>query len=220
MDGEEAQRLRRMLETLELEVPVEIPRWTSSPFESLVATIISQNTSWVNVGKAVERLRASIGVTPWNLSRVSTRKIASCIRPAGLYNVKAPRIRRIAQLVCERYGGDLSRVTVKPFEEARRELMGMEGVGRKTADVVLSFMASRPVIAIDTHIERVSKRWRIVDQKAGYEETRAALESVVPPAKRLETHLRLIEFGATVCKARNPQCGSCPVAELCPSRRT
>lgn len=193
------------------------PDWSSSmtAFEVLVSTILSQSTTVANERRGLEGLRQRFGrVDPVVLAEATASDIARAIWHAGLARQKAPRIRDTAGEVLARWGGDLDRVLTLPTERARVELMSLPGVGPKTADVVVAMKASRPVFPVDTHIARIAWRWDLV-RRGGYEATRAALEAWTPPAKRRTWHLVLIAHGRALCKARNPLCRECPVAQDC-----
>ena len=189
------------------------------PFRALVRTVLSQNTTFRNEVAAFRRLDGRVGVTPENIAEASEEEIAECIRPAGMHRVRARKLKALARAVLERYGGELGKVLEKPLEEARGELMSLPGVGPKTADVVLMFNARKPVLAVDRHIMRISKRLGLVGERAGYEDVRKRLEASVPPELYPEAHLALIRFGREVCRARNPRCPECPVRDACKKRR-
>jgi len=184
-------------------------------FEVLVGTVLSQNTNDRNSMLAFRRLQRRFKIRPEVLAKAKERDIAACIRPAGLYNMKAPRIKRIAQELLEKYNGKLDDILRMPRVEARTKLLELPGVGFKTADVLLSFVAGREVLPVDTHIARIAKRIGVVGNKAEYEEIRIALESLVSSEKRGRTHLALIKFGRTICRARKPLCPRCPILRLC-----
>ena len=121
------------------------------PFRNLIRTILSQNTSGRNQRIAFERLDKEIGVTPWSLAEAEINTIVAAIRPAGMFKQRAARIKEVAQLVSEKYKGDLSSVLKRDYKEAREELVTLPGVGRKTADVLLLFSGGKEVIPIDRH---------------------------------------------------------------------
>ena len=187
-----------------------------SPFELLISTIISQNTNWKNVERAMKNMRERGLVTVDGILRASLSELEDSLRIAGLYRVKARRIKEIAERL-RSWGVGLEGVLSMPFSEARAKLMELPAVGPKTADVMLAFKSQAPIIPIDTHIERVAKRLGLVDERADYEEVRLALESFVPPQERALFHLALIKFGREVCRARNPSCSKCPLSSLCKS---
>ena len=184
-------------------------------FEVLVGTVLSQNTNDRNSMLAFKRLKKRFKIQPEILAKAKERDIAECIRPAGLYNMKAPRIKKIARILLEKCGGKLDDVLKLSEAEARMKLLELPGVGFKTADVLLAFVAGREVLPIDTHIARIAKRIGVVDEKAEYEEIRKALESLVGSEKRGTTHLALIKFGRTICTARKPLCPICPIVKFC-----
>jgi endonuclease-3 len=186
-----------------------------TPFERLVSTILSQNTSREATIKGFENLRGRFKVTPEVLAEARIEEIKECIKPSGLYNTKAPRIKELARIILEEFGGDLNGLSRLPLERARERLLRVPGIGFKTADVFLSFVCGRGSFPVDTHIGRIAKRWKMVRPKAGYEEIRLAFEAALPRGKRRRAHLALIEFGREICKARGPRCGMCPVYGEC-----
>jgi endonuclease-3 len=186
-------------------------------FETLVQTILSQNTNDRNSEAAMRRLRKRYKINPRTLSKARVNELIPCIRQAGLYRSKAPRIIEASRIIEERYGGRLAKVLEHPYEEAKEELMTLPGVGPKTADILLAFVAKNPVIPVDTHIARVTKRLGIARPRADYEEIRTSLEALIPPSDRVRVHLSIIAFGREVCKAPTPRCSICPVNESCPS---
>jgi endonuclease-3 len=196
--------------------PVEIWK-ASSPFGTLIHTILSQNTNDRNSDAAMRKLRRRYKITPKVLSKARIRDLVPCIRSAGLYRSKAPRIKAVSRIILEQYGGRLAPILRLPYEEAKEKLMQMPGVGPKTADILLAFVAKNPVIPVDTHIARVTKRLGIARANANYEEIRNSLEAVISPEDRLRLHLSIIAFGREICRAPRPRCAICPVNESCPS---
>ncbi len=193
-------------------------RWRPSeedPFKALIRTILSQNTNFRNEANAFDRLDRELGVTPESLAKANLADIIECIHVAGLFRVKAPRIKQIAEITRKKYCGDLRKILCKPLEEARKELMALPGVGMKTADVVLLFNARKPVIPVDRHIFRVTKRLGIVQANAAYEDVRKTLEEFIPSEKYEDAHVLLIQFGRDYCRAMKPRCTVCFLNDLC-----
>jgi endonuclease-3 len=192
-------------------------RWYEAltPFERLVSTILSQNTSREATIKGFENLRKRFKVVPEVLADAKLEDIKECIKPSGLYNTKAARIRELARVILKEYGGDLNSLSRLPPEQARDRLLRIPGVGFKTADVFLSVVCEWETFPVDTHISRIAKRWKIVRENAGYEQIRLAFEAAIPAEKRQRAHLSLIEFGREICSARRPGCRDCPVYEEC-----
>jgi endonuclease-3 len=205
-----------MLRVIGKEFPVTV--WKAGgAFETLVQTILSQNTNDRNSEAAMKKLRQHYKINPRTLARARVGTMIPYIKQAGLYRSKAPRIIETSRIIDERYGGKLTKVLNQPYEQAKQELMTLPGVGPKTADILLAFVAKNPVIPVDTHIARVTKRLGIARSKANYEEIRTSLEALIPARDRVRVHLSMIEFGRAICKAPRPRCSICPVTKSCPS---
>jgi endonuclease-3 len=199
---------------------VAFPKWAkpkNDPFETLVITIISQNTAGANTERAFESLSKQFEITPQTLANAETGKIEACLHVAGLYQSKAKTIQAAAKIILEKFGGSLAPVLSLPLDEARKTLTEMPGVGPKTADVVLLFSANQPTIPVDTHVNRVSKRLGLAPQNGDYETVRLSLQSLFEPKDYLAVHLLLIEHGRKTCKAPHPRCHECPLYNYCPS---
>ena len=186
-----------------------------TPFERLVSTVLSQNTSREATIRGFENLRKRFEVKPEVLAETDLQEIKECIRPSGLYNIKAPRIKELARIIVEDYQRDLNKLARLPLKEARERLLKIPGVGFKTADVFLSVVGGHDCFPVDTHISRIAGRWKMVNKHAGYENIRRAFEAVISRAKRQRAHLSLIEFGRKICRARGPRCTDCPLVEVC-----
>jgi len=204
-----------------LRLTFTVPRWknlTADPFKTLIVTMISQNTNDRNTGKAFENLSNRFRIAPETLAKAETKQIEECLKPAGLYRNKARAVRQVSKIVLEKYHGNMRQVLSIPFEEARKELLQLPGVGPKTADVVLLFCAGKPTVPVDTHVNRVSKRLGLSSKEADYEGVRKALQSLYNPKDYLAVHVLLILHGRRYCRARAPLCNECPLCNLCPSR--
>ncbi len=186
-------------------------------FETLVVTIISQNTADINTERAFGNLQRRFPITPKALSEAETAEVEECLRVGGLYRGKAQTIRAVSKIVLEQFGGNLNSVLKMPLDEARKTLMALPGVGPKTADVVLLFSGGKPTLPVDTHVFRVSKRLGLAPQDGDYEAVRQSLQCHFEPKDYLAAHLLLIGLGRKFCKAQKPQCNVCPVNSYCPS---
>lgn len=216
MRSENSRTKKVMLKRIWRTFPVE--SWKpGSPFATLIQTILSQNTNDRNSGAAMKKLRERFRIVPKVLSRAKVSDLVPCIRSAGLYTTKAPRIKEVSRIIEEKYGGRLAPILNLPYLQAKEKLMEMPGVGPKTADILLAFVAKNPVIPVDTHVARVTKRLGIAPANANYEKVRTSLEALIPPKDRVNVHLSIIEFGRAVCKAPRPRCAICVVNEWCPS---
>jgi len=216
MDEERAEKILQILRE-----NFTLPKWVSedhSPFETLVITIISQNTSDRNTEKAFAKLSEAFPITPEALANAEIGKIEECLKIAGLYRNKARIIKQVSAIIIEKFGGKLENILALPFEKAREVLMQLPGVGPKSADVLLLFSANKPTIPVDTHVNRVSKRLGLAPADGDYESVREALQQLYKPKDYFEVHILLILLGRKYCKARKPICKPCPVKTLCPSR--
>lgn len=205
-----------MLNKISKRFPVQV--WKPhSPFQTLVHTILSQNTNDRNSDAAMRNLRKRYKITPKVLSQAKASELIPCIRSAGLYRSKAPRIIEVSKIIETKYDGRLTAILKLPYEEAKGKLMEFPGVGPKTADILLAFVAKHPVIPVDTHVTRVTKRLGIAPKNANYETVRTSLEALIPSRDRLRVHLSIIAFGREICRAPRPRCSFCPVNATCPS---
>jgi len=188
------------------------------PFDELIRTILSQNTSDVNSERSYKQLAEKFS-TVKALADSYLDKLEETIKIGGLYRQKAKRIKSIAQWVVEKYDGTLSFLKEMNTEEVRKFLNNIDGVGAKTADCVLLFSLKRPVIPVDTHVWRVSRRLGLVKDKNGKKITREmagrVLEKLIEPDLRYDFHVDLILHGRKICKAQIPLCSKCILEDLC-----
>jgi endonuclease-3 len=183
--------------------------------DELVSTILSQNTNDVNRDRGFNALRAKFPT--WEEVRDADPKaVIEAIRPAGLANQKGPRIQQVLRSITEERGSlNLDFLAGLPVEEARAWLTKFNGVGPKTAAIVLCFSLNMPAFPVDTHIYRVSGRVGLRPEKMTVEQAHPHLESVFPPETYYAAHLNLIRLGREVCGARKPNCPQCPIRKLC-----
>ncbi|MDT2570830.1 endonuclease III [Enterococcus raffinosus] len=179
---------------------------SESPFQLLIAVILSAQATDVSVNKATPALFAAYP-TPEALAHAPIEEIIAKIRTIGLYRNKAKNIKACAQMLIDNYGG------VVP--DSRDELIKLPGVGRKTANVVLGDAFGVPAIAVDTHVERVTKRLRICKLSASVTEVEATLMRKIPKDLWVKSHHTLIFFGRYHCTARAPKCEICPLLDMC-----
>ena len=178
----------------------------SNPFELIIAVSLSAQCTDALVNKVTKELFKKYK-TPEDYLKVSLEELQNDIRSIGLYRNKAKNIQSLCKIVIDEYDGEI------PMD--RDELTKLPGVGRKTANVVVSVAFNIPAIAVDTHVERVSKRLGICRWKDSVLEVEKTLMRKVPKDEWSVTHHRLIFFGRYHCKAQNPQCTSCPFLEIC-----
>jgi endonuclease-3 len=196
-----------------------LPEWRTalSPLDELVSTILSQNTNDRNRDVAFYRLKAAFPA--WEDVRdADPAAVMDCIRPAGLANQKGPRIQKVLQeITAERGDLDLTFLKNKSAEEAHAWLTHFNGVGPKTAAIVLQFALDTPAFPVDTHIYRVSGRLGLRPEKMTVEQAHPHLAGLFDPATYGPAHLNIIRLGREICQARKPHCSDCPLCEICPS---
>ncbi|MDR2719667.1 MAG: endonuclease III [Nitrososphaerota archaeon] len=210
---------KEMLNILRQTVAVpSLVKAKSNPFETLIITIISQNTADKNTTIAYTRLKQHFQITPKNMSEANPLQIEDCIKPAGLCKSKTCTIQTASKVIHEKYGDSMDAILALPLIEARKNLTDISGVGPKTADVVLLFSAQKPTIPVDTHVNRVSKRLGIVSKTGNYEAVRSSLQKLFTETDYLDAHQLLIGHGRQFCKAQKPLCISCPIINYCETK--
>lgn len=197
--------------------PVHRPN--GDPMAELVLTVLSQNTSDTNSGRAFARLLRTYG--SWGeVATAPVEDVIATIQVGGLANQKGPRLGQILEAVEQRSPEwDLSFLSDIPLEEARAWLRSLPGVGPKTAACVLLFAVGLPAMPVDTHVERVAKRLGLIAEKTSAVQAHEQLEALVSPAEYYRFHMLLIKHGRRTCAARSPRCEACPVEQMCPSSR-
>jgi endonuclease III len=188
---------------------------SGDPLDELIGTILSQNTSDVNSGRAYQQLRAMY--PSWEeVLDTSDDELYQVIKPAGLGRIKAPRIKNTLREVLKRRGElNLDFLEHLPLEESKRWLTSLDGIGPKTAACGLLFALGRPALPVDTHVHRVSRRIGLIGPKIGADAAHMLLEATLPPEHIYEFHIDMIRHGRRVCHAQRPDCGKCVLRDLC-----
>ncbi|MFC5430414.1 endonuclease III [Paraburkholderia denitrificans] len=204
-----ATKRRALYETLQSLNPHPKPELEfTSPFELLIAVMLSAQATDVSVNKATRKM-FPVANTPDKLLALGEESVADYIRTIGLYRSKARNVIATCEILLAQYGGEVP--------HTREALEGLPGVGRKTANVVLNIAFGQPTIAVDTHIFRVANRTGLAPGK-DVRAVEAALEKFTPPEFRQDAHHWLILHGRYVCKARRPECWHCAIEPLCEYR--
>ncbi|MBU2039007.1 MAG: endonuclease III [Gammaproteobacteria bacterium] len=177
----------------------------STPFELLIAVLLSAQATDVSVNKATRKLYP-VANTPESIRALGEEGLKQYIKTIGLFNSKAKNVIRLCEILLEQHGGEVP--------QTREALEALPGVGRKTANVVLNTAFGQPTIAVDTHIFRVSNRTKIAPGK-NVDEVEQRLMRVVPKEFQLDAHHWLILHGRYICVARKPKCGACIIEDLC-----
>jgi endonuclease-3 len=184
--------------------------------DELILTVLSQNTSDLNCGRAYRAMRERY--PRWeDVLAAEPAELVEVLRPGGLANQKAPRIQAIlAWLAASAHGLDLEWLSGLDPAEAMSFLTALPGVGAKTASCVLLFSLGVPVMPVDTHVHRIALRLELIPAGTTADAAHPLLTALTPPRRMLEAHLLLIEHGRRTCKSRRPLCGECVLLDLCP----
>ncbi|GKS13858.1 endonuclease III [Paenibacillus chitinolyticus] len=202
------QKVRHILDTIgEMFPDAHCELNHSNPFELTIAVLLSAQCTDETVNKVTQTLFQKYK-TPEDYLAVPLEELELDIRRIGLYRNKAKNIQKLCQLILERYDGQIP--------TTHEQLVELPGVGRKTANVVVSNAFGVPAIAVDTHVERVSKRLGLAGKDDSVLEVEKKLMRKVPREEWTLTHHRLIFFGRYHCKAQSPKCDICPLLDICP----
>jgi endonuclease-3 related protein len=182
--------------------------------EIVVGAVLTQNTNWKNVEKAIRNLKRKGLLSVGGLESCPLSELAEEIRPAGYYNVKAKRLKNLIRLIIEPYGGDLDRMTADSPEELRRRLLSVNGIGRETADSILLYAAGAPFFVVDAYTYRILSRHGMVDEQITYEDLQSLFMDNLPPDPQLfnEFHALIVRTGKDVCR-KVPKCEECPLRD-------
>jgi endonuclease-3 related protein len=183
--------------------------------EIIVGAILTQNTNWRNVEKAIANLKSAKCLTPQGLHRTSTAQLAELVRPAGYYNIKAKRLKNFVDWLFEDYGGEIANLERVQTERLREKMLAIKGIGRETADSVLLYALERPVFVVDAYTARIAIRHGLIEPDADYEQLRELLESNLSEDVALfnEYHALLVRAGKEFCKTK-ARCSGCPLEKL------
>ena len=188
-----------------------------SPFEVMVGAILTQNTNWQNVEKAIGNLKANSMLTAAAIAGCQEERLAEIIRPSGYYRQKADRLRKFCRFFLE--SGQTEALKQQPLPELRRLLLALHGIGPETADSMLLYALDQPVFVVDAYTRRIFSRLGLLDARIGYEAIRHDFESQLEPSVPLfqEYHALIVEHAKRHCRV-SPACTDCPLAGQCPSR--
>lgn len=188
-----------------------------TPFEVVVGAILTQNTAWTNVEKAIANLRAADALSPAALCRLTTPELEAHIRPAGFFRQKAARLRHLTTVLVERYQGDVARLCAGPLDEARHRLLALPGVGPETADSILLYAAHRPSFVVDAYTRRIFSRIGLLAGSERYDAIRTRFMAGLPQEPPLfnEYHALLVTLAKSCCRKQRPTCPDCPLRPIC-----
>ncbi|HDP16389.1 MAG TPA: endonuclease III domain-containing protein [Candidatus Omnitrophica bacterium] len=184
--------------------------------EVIVGAILTQNTSWSNVEKAITNLKQHKLLSVKGLSGTDEKTLSGLIRPAGYFNVKAGRLKNFLRFLNTAYNGSIDRMFGSGTPELRRELLAVNGIGPETADSILLYAGNKPVFVIDAYTKRIFSRHGFLRPDCEYEDAQAMFMENLPPEPRLfnEYHALIVELGKNLCRPGKPLCNRCPIRRI------
>ena len=184
-------------------------------FEIITGAILTQNTNWANVEKAITNLKAADRLTPEKLYHFDVSQLAELIRPAGYYNIKAKRLKNFVNWLFENYDGKLTNLETLDTDRLRAGLLAVRGIGCETADSILLYALGRPIFVVDAYTARIAFRHQLIEPDADYEQLRELFQSNLPQDTKLfnEYHALLVRVGKEFCKPK-ARCPGCPLEKL------
>ena len=187
-----------------------------TPLEIMVGAILTQNTNWSNVQKAIVNLKSEKLLDYQSLSQLSVDELAQLIRPAGYYNLKAQRLKNLLDMVADSYDGEVGLFLGDELGSARENLLGVKGVGPETADSILLYACGHPVFVVDMYTHRVFSRHNMVEEETDYQAIQDVFVDHLPQDLQLynEFHALIVRVASTFCKKTKPLCEKCPLQGL------
>ncbi|MGQ0794407.1 MAG: endonuclease III domain-containing protein [Deltaproteobacteria bacterium] len=190
--------------------------WPSdSPLECILGAILTQNTSWTNVERAIGNLKAGGMILIERLAAIDTPSLAEVIRPSGYFNQKAQKIKNFIRFLGDSYNGNLDEMLASDTEVLRRQLLDVKGIGAETADSILLYAAGKTVFVVDAYTHRILSRHGIIPQETNYEEMQDAFMRALPDEAGIfnEYHALLVRLGKERCRKKSPLCAGCPLED-------
>ncbi len=186
-----------------------------TPFEVCVGAILTQNTAWKNVVRAIGNLKNADLLSAGAIHEAPIEKLGELIRPAGYFNVKARRLRSFVDHLVGRHAGDLDSLFQAPIEALREELLSINGIGPETADSMILYAAGKPIFVVDAYTRRVLHRHGLVEEKADYHVMQEIFHTHLKPDTHLynDFHAQIVAVGHHFCK-KTPRCEECPLRDL------
>ena len=183
--------------------------------EICIGAILTQNTNWSNVEKALENLRAVGLMTVSQLNVKRCDSLGKIIKPAGYYNVKAKRLKNFIRFVSDEFDGDITAFLNRPTDKLRTDLLSINGIGPETADSIILYAADKPIFVIDAYTKRIFLRHKLIEEPIDYETLRHFCQTNIPKSVKLwnDYHAQLVAVGANFCKP-TPRCDSCPLQKF------
>ncbi len=186
-----------------------------TPFEVIIGAILTQNTNWSNVEKAIKNLKTAGKLSPEGMYELSVTELAELIRPSGFFNVKAKRVKAFINWLFSRYKGNLSKMFAQDLQALRSELLSVKGIGPETADSILLYAGNMPTFVVDAYTHRIFSRHELIPEESTYDEIKSFFEENLPEDVQLfnEYHALIVNIGKTFCKTKKV-CEPCPLKDI------
>lgn len=190
-----------------------------TPLEIAVGAILTQNTNWQNVEKAITQLKAAGALDLAVLDGMPPESLAQLIRPAGYFNIKAKRLKNFMHHIVSNYAGDLQAFLALSTSQLREELLAIKGIGPETADSIALYAGGHPLFVVDAYTHRILVRHGWLEPEANYFEVQDFFQSQLPDDVPLynDFHAQIVMVGKHWCKRRKPDCENCPLKEFLPA---
>ncbi len=187
-------------------------------FEMITGAILTQNTAWTNVERAIRNLKKAGLLSPRKMHSATTSELSELIIPAGYFNVKARRLKNFTDHLFERHGGNLTRLFAQDTLTLRQELLLINGIGPETADSIVLYAAGKPAFVIDAYTKRILTRHGLIGEEATYGEMQRLFTTELEADTALynEYHALIVKTGKDYCRPKAPKCGPCPLGALLP----
>jgi endonuclease-3 related protein len=181
-------------------------------FEVMVGAVLTQNTSWRNVEKAIQKLKKKRVLNPKGIRDLKKSGLAPLIKSSGYYRIKADRLKSFVDFLFEEYNGNIKRMSKERLRELREKLLGVNGIGPETADSILLYGLKKPIFVVDAYTKRILSRHGVISEEASYDEVQNLFMDHLPLDEKLfnEYHALFVYLGKTVCK-KIPKCELCPL---------
>ena len=186
-----------------------------TPFEVVIGAILTQNTNWSNVEKAIKNLKTAGKLSPEGIYELSVTELAKLIKPSGFFNVKAKRVKAFINWLFSRYEGNLSKMFARDLQSLRSELLSVKGIGPETADSILLYAGNMPTFVVDAYTHRIFSRHELIPEESTYDDMKSFFEENLPKDVQLfnEYHALLVNIGKMFCKPKKV-CEPCPLKDI------
>ncbi len=187
-----------------------------TPFEIMVGAILTQNTSWSNVEKALDNLKKENLLEPRKLYYLHQEELAQLIKPSGYYNIKARRLKNFINLFINDFEGSAEKMFSGDSRELRKKLLNVNGIGPETADSILLYAGKKPFFVVDAYTKRVFSRHKLISKDSTYYQIQEFFSQNLDGNVELfnEFHAQIVMLGKTICSSKNPDCAKCPIGYL------